>query len=244
MNNDPYPNQQPPSGPYPSNPGYPPQGQPGPYTQYPPQQPGYPPSGYPQGQPPMQPQQPGYPMQPQQPGYPPSGYPMQPPMQPQQPAPKKKNKLAIGCGSLIALVIFIVIISAVSNGGKNSASNTSATSSSSSPNNSAQQQAPSQPQTWQTTHTYSGSGIKKTETITVADDWKIQWSCTPSSFMGNQYNIIITVYGSDGTMQDVAINDMCKDGNTSGETEEHTGGNVYLDVNSEGQWSITIQELK
>jgi hypothetical protein len=164
------------------------------------------------------------------------------PMQ-QQPPKKKPSKLAIGCGSLVALVVFIVIISAAtSSGGKSSS--TSASPSTDNTSSSSNTSAPSKPQTWQTTHTYTGSGIKKTETITVADDWKIQWSCTPSSFMGNQYNVIITVYGSDGSIKDVAINDMCKNSNTSGETEEHSGGNVYLDVNSEGQWSITVQELK
>ncbi len=112
-------------------------------------------------------------------------------------------------------------------------------------NNNTQQQAPSKPQTWTTTHTYNGTGIKKTETITVPNDWKIQWSCTPSSFMGNSYNVIIGVYNSDGTIADpAAINAMCKDGNTSGETEERTAGNVYLDVNSEGDWAINVQELK
>jgi hypothetical protein len=160
----------------------------------------------------------------------------------QQPPKKKPSKLAIGCGSLVALVVFIVIISAATSGGKSGSTSTSSGADNTS--NTTNSSAPSKPQTWQTTHTYSGSGIKKTETITVADDWKIQWSCTPSSFMGNQYNVIITVYGSDGSMKDVAINDMCKNGNTSGETEEHSGGDVYLDINSEGQWSITVQELK
>ncbi len=56
--------------------------------------------------------------------------------------------------------------------------------------------------------------------------------------------MIVTVYGSDGTMQDLAINDMSKTGNTSGETKEHQGGQIYLDVNSEGSWNLTVQELK
>ncbi len=100
-----YPQQ--PSGAFPPNPGqYPPQygqnpGQypphvPGQYTQYP-----QPPSSYP----------PHYPSP-------------QPPVQ-QEPPKKKKNKLVIGCGALIALVVLIGVISAVSGGSKNSASSTS-----------------------------------------------------------------------------------------------------------------------
>lgn len=164
----------------------------------------------------------------------------------QQPPQKKKNKLAIGCGAIIALVVLIAIISAVSNGSKSSANDTTSSSSNSADSaNSTNNSAPSKPQTWQTTHTYTGNGTKKTETIAVADDWKIQWSCTPGSFDGIDYNVIVAVYNSDGTLADPgAINTICKTGNASGETEEHTGGNVYLDVNSEGDWSLTIQELK
>ena len=153
---------------------------------------------------------------------------MQPP-QPQQAAPKKKSKVGIGCGIATAIIVLIAIVSMAS-GGKSSSTTS---------------QAPNKPQTWQTTHTYTGNGAKKTETITVGDDWKIQWSCTPSSFMGNSYNVIISVYNSDGTPADyAAVNTMCKDGNTSGETEERTAGNIYLDVNSEGQWTISVLELK
>lgn len=99
--------------------------------------------------------------------------------------------------------------------------------------------------TWTTTHTFSGNGTKKTETFTVGSDWKIIWKCTPTSFYGGEYNVIVSVTGSDGTPLDpAAVNTICKAGNTGDTTEEHSGGSVYLDVNSEGAWSITVQELK
>lgn len=98
---------------------------------------------------------------------------------------------------------------------------------------------------WTTTHTFTGNGIKKTSVFTVGSDWKIIWKCTSSSFYGGQYNIIVGVDGSDGSMVDpVAINTVCKTGTTGDSTEEHSGGSVYLDVNSEGAWTITVQELK
>jgi hypothetical protein len=219
MNNNPYPTQQPPSGPYPSNPGYPPQGQQGPYTQYP-QQPGYPPPGY--QQPPMPPMQ-----QPQQ----------------QQAPKKKKNKLAIGCGSVVALVVLIAIISAVNSGGKGSTAPTTPSSSGSS--NTTNSAPPAAPQTWQTTHTYSGSGNQKTAVFTAADDWKINWTCTPGSFDGMSYNVIVDVDNSDGTPADpAAINATCQASTPSGTTEEHQGGTVYLDIQSESAWTVTVQELK
>jgi|SRR5580765_3126394 len=115
---NPYPNG--PQQPYqqqPSNPGYPPQGQPGPYQQ----QPGYPPSGYPQGQPP-------YPQQ----------QPMQPPVQQQQPK-KKPGIFKIGCGVLAAVIILIVVI-AVANGGKSNTGTAVTTSTTSSTTNSTNAQ--------------------------------------------------------------------------------------------------------
>jgi len=78
----------------------------------------------------------------------------------------------------------------------------------------------------------------------VPGDWKVLWSCTPSSFYGGQYNVQLIVYNSDGTPADLAINAICQAGTTSGQTEEHKSGQVYLDINSEGAWTIQVQELK
>ena len=105
--------------------------------------------------------------------------------------------------------------------------------------------APTQaPATWKPTHSFTGSGIKKTAIFTAPDDWKITWSCDPSSFYGSQYNVQVYVYSSDNTPTDVAINEICKNGNTSGDTEEHQGGDVYLEINSEGSWKVQVQELQ
>ena len=57
--------------------------------------------------------------------------------------------------------------------------------------------------------------------------------------------MIVDVDNSDGTSADAGvINTICKNGNISGETEERVSGNVYLDVQSEAAWAMTIQELK
>lgn len=97
---------------------------------------------------------------------------------------------------------------------------------------------------WTTTHSFTGNGIQKTAVFTVADDWKLNWSCTPSSFYGGSYNVQVYVYGSDGSLVDVAINTICQAGNVSGSTEEHQGGDIYLDMESEGAWTVQVQELK
>lgn len=102
--------------------------------------------------------------------------------------------------------------------------------------------APSQ---WVTTHTFSANGPKKTEYFTVSNEWQMQWNCpSPSSDLG-QYNVIVVVYNADGTPLDPeAFNDICKTGVTSGTTYEHQGGSVYLDIDTGGSVTITVQELK
>jgi hypothetical protein len=98
---------------------------------------------------------------------------------------------------------------------------------------------------WTTTQTFSGNGNSKTAIFPVGSDWKIAWKCDPASFVGNSYNLIVSVTGSDNTTVDPAtINTICQNGNTSGSTEEHQAGSVFLDVGSEGTWTITVSEPK
>jgi hypothetical protein len=113
-------------------------------------------------------------------------------------------------------------------------------------------QAPTQPAitptpthtpTWITTHTFTGNGAKKTGFFTVPDNWKLVWKCNPSSSYGGEYNVQVFVYGSDNSLVDLAVNTICKAGNTGDSTDEHQGGQIYLDVNSEAAWTIQIQEL-
>ncbi len=102
-----------------------------------------------------------------------------------------------------------------------------------------------QSQQWVTTHTFSANGSMKTEDFTVANEWKMQWTCNPASSGLGQYNVIVTVDNADGTPLDFgAFNTICKTGVTSGITQEHQGGNVYLDIKTEGSVTITVQELQ
>jgi hypothetical protein len=98
---------------------------------------------------------------------------------------------------------------------------------------------------WVVVQKFTGSGSKKTGTFTVGDNWGIQWACAPNSSAIGSYNVIVDVYNSDGTpAAPGAINTICKPGNTSDVTQEHQGGNIYLDIQSEGDWAVVIQELK
>ncbi len=105
--------------------------------------------------------------------------------------------------------------------------------------------SPTQSQQWVTTHTFSTNGSMKTEDFTVANEWKMQWTCNPASGGLGQYNVIVEVYNADGTELDpTAFNTICKAGVTSGSTQEHQGGNVYLDNQTDGSVTITVQELQ
>lgn len=98
---------------------------------------------------------------------------------------------------------------------------------------------------WTTVQTFQGNGTKKTATFSVPDSWKIVWTCDPNSFGGSQFNMIVSVYNDDGTPLDyAAVNTMCSSGNTGDSTQEHQGGNVYLDIDSEGSWTVQVQVLK
>lgn len=98
---------------------------------------------------------------------------------------------------------------------------------------------------WTTTQTFTGNGTKKTGYFTVPNDCKLVWKCDATSFYGSSYNVIVSVTGSDGTPIDpTAVNTLCKTGNTGDSTDEHQGGQIYLDVTSEGSWTIQVQELK
>lgn len=156
--------------------------------------------------------------------------------------------------------LFIIILVVVAGVGAGIGSSNSSTSASTSNNTTASSAptattkpttptptpTPTPPPTWQTTHTFTGNGDSKTATFTVSgNDWKLNWSCNPSSNYIGQYNVIVDVDNSDTTPMDpAAINTICKSGNTSGGTEEHQGGTFYLDVQSEDAWTMTIQELK
>jgi hypothetical protein len=109
-------------------------------------------------------------------------------------------------------------------------------------------QAPTAAPKWTTVQTVTGNGSKKTAIFTAPSDWKILWSCKGDNIGGTAVDgvLVVTVYGSDNTPVDVAVNATCKGTATAttGETEEHQGGSVYLDVNGTGDWTLQVQELK
>ena len=188
--------------------------------------------------PPNNPQSPQYPPTPSQ-----QNWATTPP-----PTPPASRMPRLTRNQWIGAVVIAVVIACCACGGISAAMNqgggTSSAKTQQATNTSAPTPTNTQVPTWKTVKTFTGNGIKTTPTFTVSDDWRLIWSCTPSSFYGGQYNVIVTVYGSDGTMEDLAVNTICKSGNTGDNTEEHSGGQVYLKINSEGSWKIQIQQLQ
>jgi hypothetical protein len=176
---------------------------------------------------------------------------MMPP--PPPPKPPKKRSPWLVVGILAAIVIVWAIANNATHSTSSSPQPTSVTQPTATPTDTplptfgitpVPTDTPAPPPKWTTTQNFTGSGIKKTAIFSVPDDWKVTWSCKPSSFYGSQYNVQVYIYNSDGSLGDIAINELCKTGNTSGETEEHQSGSIYLEINSEGDWTIQIQELK
>jgi len=163
----------------------------------------------------------------------------------QPPPPKKRSRtwLCIVLGVLAVLLLGCVgIVALVTSAAKTGTSTIATTIATTVPTTAAK--TPAGQKNWTTTQTFTGSGSKKTGVFSVPADWKINWTCKPSSFTGNQYNLVIFVYNSDNTLADSGVNTICKAGNISDSTEIHTSGQVYLNIISEGDWTIQVQESK
>lgn len=102
---------------------------------------------------------------------------------------------------------------------------------------------PAQTPAWKTTHTFSGNGPKQTEIFSAPADWKLLYTCTYQD--GGQVDgaLSVEVYSADNTILDVAINATCHTVKSTGETEEHQGGQVYLRIDSTGDWTLQVQEM-
>ena len=184
--------------------------------------------------------------------------PMQPQPQngPQQPPAKPPARrvgfswLWLATGLIVGLIAGIIIGYAVHTPGVQSTPPTKQTTTASSqstqaaitPTREAITPTPAHALKWTTVKTFTGHGGERTSVFTMPDDWKIVWSCDPKSFQGN---LNVAVYGPpDGALVNVAVNTGCKPGKTSGSTEEHRGGQVFLVIGGNGSWKLQVQELK
>lgn len=208
----------------------------------------------------MNQQPPEYPQYPQQPqtqyGAPP---PPPPGMMPPGPPPKKKFRLPVWAWIIIAIFVLGAIGSmfnrAPDTTTPGTTSSTTTSSTSAAPTDTptpAATPTPSptpHPLAWTTVQTFTGNGTRKTAILTVPDDWKILYSCTFQNEGGvtDDGLLSVAVYNADGSVADgSAVFATCKNGvaHTTGETEEHQAGQVYLSVDGTGDWTIQIQVQK
>jgi len=188
-------------------------------------------------QPPPQGNIPPYQQYPNQPP-PPQGYP------PYAPPPKKKSKLWLWI--VLGLVAVFALCSIISNASTGSGTTNSTANTQVTPAANDKATTPTQPpkaKSYQTIKEFSGNGTQETEKFTVGNEWKLLWTCDPASF-SFEYNVAVQIKKSADSFGDLAVNTICKEGNTSGETIKHKGGEIFLDISSTAAWTITIQELK
>ncbi len=86
----------------------------------------------------------------------------------------------------------------------------------------------------------SGSGTKSTQTFTAPSSWTLDYSYDCSSY-GYKGNFQIMTYTADGNMDfsNTPVNQLGKSGS---DTEYyHSGGQLYLEINSECSWTVTAK---
>lgn len=142
---------------------------------------------------------------------------------------------------IIALVILALLLLSCS---KRTTTNTETTRSTPEDIGASSQITPSPPAlvpSWRTTHTYTGNGNYQTDTITVSNTWKIEWNC---KYDGAPLYVIVHSADKQSLTSFSEVSTICKSTPTTGDTVEHTGGSLYLEVISGIDWNISVLELK
>ena len=159
-----------------------------------------------------------------------------PPQQPQRQTPPSQNNGRPWWISLIVLAVILVPYFWSRSGFHLPSTSTPISS------QSVQQDQPTAIPGWTIAQTFTGTGAQKTALFTVPNDYKIVWACY-GIFGGSDGLLFVHVMGADNSYVDAsAVNANCP-GNTttSGSTEEHQGGKIYLAMQAAGDWSVEVQ---
>lgn len=138
----------------------------------------------------------------------------------------------IGCAIVIGLVVLIAIIEAIMSGVSQTTSSNSGQPASKTHVRVAHRR-PTPAPTPQILLDVEGSGIKTTQRFQAPDEWAIAWSYDCSGSYGGNGNFQIYVKGD---AMDVAANALGVSGHDV--SYEHSGGSVYLEMNSECAWHV------
>lgn len=95
---------------------------------------------------------------------------------------------------------------------------------------------------WRVVQTWKGSGIKETETFSVASrEWRIHWETRNEPFAGAGI-LQIYVHQEDGTLVSLAAN---KQGTGSDTSYVRSAGKHYLQINSANvDWVVTVEDQR
>ncbi|MFI1091083.1 hypothetical protein [Streptomyces sp. NPDC020917] len=165
---------------------------------------------------------------------------------PQPPRKSKALKIILGA---IGGIIAVSVIASLAGGGKNNTDDTADRASARTTTAPAKSEAPKATKAAapakasaapkpKVVLAESGHGIKNTVRFTVHGDWDLRYTYNCSSF-GYQGNFIVT--GMGGDFPDVMVNEMGMKG--SDVTHQHDGGTIYLQVDSECNWTVKATDL-
>jgi len=144
-----------------------------------------------------------------------------------------------GCVGIVAFVVLVIIISALVSrrGSSNESTNTST------PATTKITSTPAAPaKAYQQILTFSGTGIKNSEPFTVTGDrFKIKYDCTGQLCQG-----AIKKPDSGDQLKDLASTKyfMNVAGNAKDETILYGSGEYYINANTMGTYTITIEDYK
>lgn len=95
--------------------------------------------------------------------------------------------------------------------------------------------------TWQEVKTWSGNGIKSTETFSIASkEWRIGWNATNENVAGI---LQIYVYKADGNLVTLASNQQGEGSDVSYVREGP--GEFYLEINAANlDWVVTVEDKR
>jgi hypothetical protein len=101
---------------------------------------------------------------------------------------------------------------------------------------------PTPKSSWQTLLTFSGNNnTKKTQKFEVPADWQFTWSCR--GVKGVDGGLFITIYNANGSLYNAGAQISCLAAKQIiGSAEEHQSGDVYLTINSNDPWTVTVQK--
>src|SRR5438552_1569741 len=161
-----------------------------------------------------------------------------PPLTPTTPIQPLKNRKR-----WLWLILFIIAISAVSFGIWHATASNSPSSSTTTTSSTSLPTATATPgHIWHTFLTFSGnSETKNTQKFKVPAGWQLTWSCRGVN--GVDGGLYIVIYNANGGLYNAGAQITClASKQVIGSVEEPQAGNIYLNINGNDPWTVTVQK--